>query len=154
MIDTNSMRATLPGAKDIAAALASSRQLTSFISTETITQRVELINDAQQREVIELPMIALRLLNQILIELASGHSVKVVPIYAELTTQEGADMLNISRPHLIKLLESGALPYTKTGRHRRVKFADLMHYKEQREQISHDAMDALAAQAQELGLGY
>ncbi|AHF65883.1 excisionase domain-containing protein [Pseudomonas cichorii JBC1] len=63
-------------------------------------------------------------------------------------------MLNVSRPHLVKLLDQGALPHTKTGRHRRIKFADLMAYKEQRDQASRDAMDELAAQAQELGMGY
>jgi excisionase family DNA binding protein len=94
------------------------------------------------------------LLGEILSELALGNAVKVVPIHTELTTQEGADILNVSRPHLVKLLDEGALPHTKTGRHRRVKFADLMAYKGQRDHASRAAMDALAAQAQELGMGY
>jgi len=71
-----------------------------------------------------------------------------------MARMEGADMLNVSRPHLVKLLDQGALPHTKTGRHRRIKFVDLMTYKEQREQASRDAMDELAAQAQESGMGY
>lgn len=147
-------RAVLPDEKEINAAAESSRQLAAFLSTKVETQRIELIDESQQREVIELPTFALRLLGEILSELALGNTVKVVPIHAELTTQEGADMLNVSRPHLVKLLDEGVLPHTKTGRHRRIKFNDLMAYKEQRDQASYAAMDELTAQAQELGMGY
>ena len=73
---------------------------------------------------------------------------------AELTTQEAADLLNVSRPHLVKLLEAGALPFHKTGKHRRVRFADLMQYKSVQDRNSELAMEALARQAQELGMGY
>lgn len=147
-------RAMLPDEKEINAAAESSRQLAAFLSTKDETQRIELIDESQQREVIELPTFALRLLGEILSELALGNTVKVVPIHAELTTQEGADMLNVSRPHLVKLLDEGALPHTKTGRHRRIKFNDLMAYKKQRDQASYAAMDELTAQAQELDMGY
>jgi excisionase family DNA binding protein len=147
-------RTALPDAKEIATAVESSRQLAAFLSTKLETQQIELVGESQRREIIELPTFALRLLGEILSELALGNAVKVVPIHAELTTQEGADILNVSRPHLVKLLDEGALPHTKTGRHRRVKFADLMAYKGQRDHASRAAMDALAAQAQELGMGY
>ncbi len=72
---------------------------------------------------------------------------------AELTMQD-ADMLNVSRPHLVKLLEEGALPFCKTGKHRRVRFADLMQFKAARERASEQAMKELAEQAQEWSLGY
>jgi len=144
----------LPYEKEIAAAVESSRQLAAFLTTKFETQRIELVGESQRREVLELPTIALRLLGEILSELALGNAVKVVPIHAELTTQEAADLLNVSRPHLVKLLDQGALPHTKTGRHRRVRFADLMAYKQERDDASRKAMDELAAQAQELGMGY
>lgn len=147
-------RTLLPDEKEIAAAAASSRQLAAFLTSKLETQLIELVDESQQREVVELPTFALRLLGEILSELALGNTVKVVPIHAELTTQEGADMLNVSRPHLVKLLDNGVLPHTKTGRHRRIKFTDLMAYKEQRDRTSRDAMDELAAQAQALGMGY
>ena len=149
-------RTLLPDEKEIAAAAASSRQLAAFLTSKLETQRIELVDESQQREVVELPTFALRLLGEILSELALGNAVKVVPIHAQLTTQEGADMLNVSRPHLVKLLDNGVLPHTKTGRHRRIKFTDLMAYKEQRDRTSRDAMDELAAQAQAqaLGMGY
>ena len=75
---------------------------------------------------------------------------RVVPVHAELTTQEAANILNVSRPHLVKLLEQGQLPYHKTGRHRRVLFADLMQFKEKRAQESNEAMQELADQGQDL----
>ena len=85
---------------------------------------------------------------------AADFAVKVVPIHAELTAQEAADMLNVSRPHLVKLLESGALPFHKAGKHRRVRFADLMAFKAERDRASSQAMEELARQDQELRLGY
>ena len=63
-------------------------------------------------------------------------------------------MLNVSRPHLVKLLEEGRLPFHKTGKHRRVRFADLMQFKSRRDKASEDAMADLAKQVQELALGY
>ena len=77
---------------------------------------------------------------------------QVVPVHAELTTQEAANILNVSRPHMVKLLEEGKLPFHKTGRHRRVLFADLMQYKAQREKESNEALQELADISQNLGL--
>ena len=71
-----------------------------------------------------------------------------------MTTQEAADLLNVSRPHLVKLLEDGVLPFHKTGKHRRVRFADLMLFKGQRDHASEQAMEELTKQAQALRMGY
>ncbi len=147
-------RTMLPDEKEIAAAVESRRQLAAFLSTKLETQRIEILDDEQRPHTVQLPAFALRLLDEILSELAMGNAVKVVPIHAELTTQEGADLLNVSRPHLVKLLDENVIPHTKVGRHRRVKFADLMDYKQRRTAESRQAMDELAAQAQELGMGY
>lgn len=151
---TDLNRTLLPDEKDIAAAVESRRLLAGFLSTKQDTQRIELLDDEQRPHSVQLPMFALRLLDTILGELALGNAVQVVPIHAELTTQEGADLLNVSRPHLVKLLEENVIPHTKVGRHRRVKFVDLMDYKQRRAEQSHQAMDELAAQAQELRMGY
>ncbi|MHA6164557.1 helix-turn-helix domain-containing protein [Pseudomonas sichuanensis] len=154
MTTTDLSRNMLPDDNEIAVAVESSRTLAAFLSTAAHTQRIELLNDANQRQVVEVPTFALRLFGEILSELALGNAVKVVPIHAELTTQEAADLLNVSRPHLVKLLDEGLMPHTKTGRHRRVKFADLVAYKNKRDAISRTAMDELAAQAQDLRMGY
>lgn len=145
---------SLPVEREVQAALEGQRALAAFLATRLETQQIQIFDDKNQAHRVELPTSALRLLVDILAELAEGNAVKVVPVHAELTTQEAADMLNVSRPHLVKLLEEGALPFHKVGKHRRVRFADLMQFKVQRDQASEDAMVALAKQAQELGVGY
>ncbi|AMA47188.1 helix-turn-helix domain-containing protein [Pseudomonas alabamensis] len=154
MTHTDPARGILPDEKAIAVAIESSRQIAAFVSTKLETQRIELVGEAQQRQIVELPTAALKLLGDILSELALGNAVEVVPIHAELTTQEGTDMLNVSRPHLVKLLDEGQIPHTKTGSHRRIKFTDLMAYKTNRHKASQTAMEELAAQAQALDMGY
>ena len=130
------------------------RNTRRYLSTQFETQRIQIFDEKNQAHQVELPTSALRLLVDILSELADGNAVKVVPIHAELTTQEAADMLNVSRPHLVKLLESGALPFHKAGKHRRIRFAELMAFKAARDRASAQAMEELAKQAQELRLGY
>lgn len=85
---------------------------------------------------------------------ADGNAVAMVPVHAEPTIQDAAYMLNVSRPHLVKLLESGALPVHKAGRHRRVLCTDLMAFKAASDRASWVAMEELARQAQELRLGH
>jgi excisionase family DNA binding protein len=80
-------------------------------------------------ERIKVPIQALRLLSKILHVTAQGKPVSIVPLAMEVTTQSAADFLGCSRPHLVKLLEEGVIPYTTVGRHRRVKFEDLQKYK-------------------------
>ncbi|WP_334030368.1 helix-turn-helix domain-containing protein [Burkholderia orbicola] len=144
----------LPVEREVQAAVEGQRALAAYLATRTEIQRIQIFDDDNLAHQVELPTSALRLLVDILAELADGNAVKVVPVHAELTTQEAADLLNVSRPHLIKLLESKALPYHKTGKHRRVRFSDLMRYKTEREQASASAMEELSRQAQEFGMGY
>jgi excisionase family DNA binding protein len=154
MTTATPFKTMLPVAREVQAAVQGQRALAAFLATRFETQRIQIFDDKNQAHQVELPTSALRLLVDILAELAGGNAVKVVPIHAELTTQEAADLLNVSRPHLVKLLEDGALPHHKTGKHRRVRFADLMQFKTQRDQDSERAMAELATQAQELGMGY
>lgn len=145
---------SLPVEREIQAAVEGQRTLAAFLTTRLETQQIQIFDDENQAHRVELPTSALRLLVDILAELAEGNAVKVVPVHAELMTQEAADMLNVSRPHVVKLLEEGALPFHKAGKHRCIRFADLMRFKAQRDQASEDAMAALAKQAQALGMGY
>jgi excisionase family DNA binding protein len=103
---------------------------------------------------LTVPREALALFADLLGHLAMGDGVTVVPAHAELSTFESADVLNVSRPFLIGLLEAGKIPYRMVGTHRRVRLADLMAYKEQDDARREDALAALTQQAQDLGLGY
>ena len=144
----------LPLEREIQLAIEGQRALAAFLATRFDTQHIQIFDERNEAHSVELPTTALRLLVEILAELAAGNAVQVVPVHAELTTQEAADMLNVSRPHLIKLLESGELPFHKTDKHRRVRFADLMAYKTQRSLDSEQAMAELAEQAQQQRMGY
>lgn len=82
-------------------------------------------------EKIKLPIRALSLLGKILKAMSQGKPISIVPVATEVTTQSAAEMLNCSRPHLVKLLEEGKIEYTKVGKHRRIKFEDVIKYKQQ-----------------------
>ena len=101
---------------------------------------------------IVLPPRVLPLLKEILEALAAGHGVTIVPQHAELTTMEAADILNVSRPYLVKLLESGEIPFRKVGQHRRVLMEDIMTFKEQLYRKRSAILDQMVAEAEELGL--
>ena len=92
------------------------------------------------------------LVQSILREVAQGHAVQLVSVHAELRTQEAADLLGISRTHLVKLLDEGKVASWKVGTHRRVKLQDLMTYRDQRNAERQQALQDLADLDQELGL--
>ncbi|WP_226163952.1 excisionase family DNA-binding protein [Hymenobacter terricola] len=109
----------------------------------------------QESEVaIAIPRKALELLEFILASMAQGKALSLIPSDSELSTQQAADLLNVSRPHLVKLLEQGALPFKKVGSHRRVQLADLLAYEAQHAAQQAQHLHFLAEQAQALNLGY
>ncbi len=103
-------------------------------------------------EEIVLPPSLFRALQAAVDALSRGEAVTIAPIHKELTTQEAADLLNVSRQYLVRLLDEGRIPYAKTGTHRRVRFGDLMAYKEQRDTKRRRGLDELTRLSQELGL--
>ena len=101
-----------------------------------------------------LPGYAINLLLDILTETSKGNAITVMPIHAELSTQEAAEFLNVSRPHLVDMLEQGKIPFRKVGAHRRVMAKDVIDYKQHLDADRLKALDKLVAQAQELDMGY
>jgi excisionase family DNA binding protein len=101
-----------------------------------------------------LPASSTRLLVDILTLTGRGKAVAVLPVDAELTSQQAADVLNVSRPYLVKLLEEGKLPHRKVGSRRRVLLCDVLAYKKQVADARSKVLDELAAQGQELKMGY
>lgn len=109
-----------------------------------------VINETQ----VELPVSAVKLLLEALGQLAQGNALTMIPRHASLTTQEAADLLNVSRPYLVKLLDSGEIPFTRTGNRRKLLAEDLFRYKNLTTKRSNQAIDELVEQAQNLGMDY
>ena len=101
----------------------------------------------------QLPAVARRLLSRILVEIAAGHSLSVVPVETGLTTSQAASFLNVSRPYLARLLDEGKLPFYFVGTHKRIRLRDLTAYRERQDAESYAALAELQAQAQELKMG-
>ncbi|MCB0307754.1 MAG: excisionase family DNA-binding protein [Bdellovibrionales bacterium] len=105
-------------------------------------------------EEVKIPFAAYQLLINLLSEMARGNAVTLMPIHAELTTQEAANLMNVSRPFLIQLLEKGEVPFRKVGSHRRILAKDLFEYKKGIDIKRSETLDELTADAQKLGLDY
>lgn len=144
----------LPKAEEVALARESGRELSAYLQTRAETQRIQIFDDKGAPHPLRIPVSALRLLVEVLTEIGEGNAVSLIPIHAELTTQEAADLLNVSRPFLVQLLERGEIPFHKTGAHRRVRYQDVIAYKEKIDAERGKALDALAEQAQALKMGY
>jgi excisionase family DNA binding protein len=108
----------------------------------------------ETKKSVELPEGAIHLLKEILQYMAKGKAITLIPSDSELSTQQAADMLGVSRPHLVKLLEEGKIPYRKIGSHRRILFEDLGKYDNDLKKTRSERLAFLTKQAQEMNLGY
>lgn len=144
--------AITPTEQEARIAQESSRRLSRFAKRDRLT--IQIPTSGHKTETIELPRAAIGLLMRILTEMAEGNAVTLMPIHAELTTQQAAAILGVSRPFLIKQMKEKKIPFRRVGTHRRVRFDDLMAYKNRIDADRAKALEALAAQAQELNMGY
>ena len=136
---------------DAALAQAAQRCLMAALD-HSRARKIRLVTDGKNMPSVELPPKALRLVADMLGMMAQRLPVVVLPQKLELSTQEAAGFLNVSRPFVIKQIEAGLLPCRKVGRHRRILFEDLMVYQQSLHEETEAALQALAAQAQTLGL--
>lgn len=143
-----------PTEEDTTLAQASSRALASYVQDKTTDHTLTVVLHSGKSETVTIPASAFRLLVDILAQMALGNAVTLIPVKKELTTQEAADILNVSRPYLVDLLESGEIPFRKVGTRRRVRYQDLMDYKNRIDAKRMQTLEELAAQAQELNMGY
>ncbi|MGA2637903.1 helix-turn-helix domain-containing protein [Methylocella sp.] len=141
-----------PSAQDSAIARESGQHLARYIRKgRPLTLRV---TDAHQEQPIELPAGAVSMLMDILEAMAAGRGVTVIPENAELTTVQAAELLNVSRPFLIRLLEQNLISHRKVGKHRRIRMEDVMAYKKRIDSQREAALDELVAEAQKHDMGY
>lgn len=143
----------IPTDKEIGLAKESSRKLTAYIKS-TNHPAFQLMKKGKGEEIISIPADALRLLIMILSQMAKGNAITLIPVHAELTTQEAADLLNVSRPFLVKLLEEGKIPFRKIGSRRRVFAKDVLRYKEEIDKKRLEILEELANEAQKHNMGY
>lgn len=140
-----------PGPADIDSAHEALPHVKAYLAHHT-QEIVRLVVDDNHDETLEVPRAAVELLARILAHMAAGESISLVPSHAELTTQQAADLLNVSRPYLIGLLEAGNIEYRTVGKHRRVKAESLREYMRHDDRQRRDAADELSALGQEMGL--
>jgi excisionase family DNA binding protein len=144
---------TLPDDAAAAAASDALESLAAFLRAHpTPSARVALVADDDERAEVVVPGEVFRLLIDMLEHLSRGDAVTVAPVHAELTTQQAADLLNVSRPHLVKLLEDSRIPYRRVGNRRKVRLLDVMAYRQADEERRHAALDELTREAEAMGL--
>ncbi|MFT6386811.1 MAG: excisionase family DNA binding protein [Cellvibrionaceae bacterium] len=140
----------LPTSQEIELAKQSSRTLAKYANQDRVT--LKITGEDGQSEDITLPGHIMAMLLKISTEMSQGKAISLIPINAELTTQEAANMMNVSRPHLVKLLEQETIPFHKVGTHRRIYLEDLLAHIQENDEARSKTLDELAALSQDLGL--
>lgn len=141
-----------PGEVDREVAGRTARRIRDYLASHQDEDLLEIHVEGDDSEILVVPRAGAAMLAQVLSVLESGQGVALIPSEAQLTTQQAADMLNVSRPYLIRLLEAGKIQYSKVGRHRRVPFSALMEYKRHSDQHTRAAADEISRLGQEIGL--
>jgi excisionase family DNA binding protein len=152
MAGTGAISSIKPGDVDADTACRTARRIRDYLASHQDEDPIEIRVETGADEVLVVPRAGAALLAQVMDTLAHGQGVALIPSEAQLTTQQAAELLNVSRPYLIGLLESGKIEYSKVGRHRRIPFEALMEYKRHADQRSRAAADEMADLGQELGL--
>ena len=149
-MSTLSLDPVQPDAADVAASHEALRHVRNVLAHGHPGEVLLFVEDGSER--LTVPRAAVELLERILAHMAAGQAVSVVPSHAELTTQQAAEMLNVSRPFLIGLLDAGEIEYRRVGKHRRVRADSLLNYIRLDDQRRREAADELSGLTQQMGL--
>jgi excisionase family DNA binding protein len=145
----------VPSRKTSKEAQEALRTLASLGRKRSAVPRVQIRAEGSTADLgVAVPKEAFELFLEILGQMANGNAVTIMPVHAELTTQQAADLLNVSRPHVVALLEQDKIPHRLVGTHRRIRVADLLEYKKKDDAERNAALEELASEAQKHGLGY
>lgn len=144
----------VPSLEEAALAKLCSQELAGVLESNGDEQSFSFTDKSGKAHAITLPKAALKLFIEVLTQLGEGNIVQITPIHAELTTQQAADMLNMSRPTFIKLLDEGSIPFTRTGNRRKVAYVDVVQYKESLLEKRLASLEELSALDQENNMGY
>ena len=142
----------LPTPAEVEQAKQTSRTLSKYTDVDRVQMSLKGSNG--ETDELVLPGHVLQLLLDVLSEVSQGNAVSLIPHHQEVSTQEAASLLNVSRPFLVGLLQKGELPFRKVGSHRRVLLTDVLAYKEKTEKQRNQALDELASLSQDEGMGY
>ena len=142
----------LPTEQEVEVAEISSRTLAKYADSDRV--RLSITSDNQETDELVLPGAVVQMLLEILSEMSQGNAISMMPIHAELSTQDAANLLNVSRPYLVKLLKEGDIPFRKVGTHRRVLAEDVINYKRDIDTKRKATLDELAALSQQENMGY
>lgn len=140
-----------PSTDEINAARSAARALAPL---DTCSPTISIVAESAEAESapIELPASVFRMLLKMLVEMGNGNAVAMVPVHAELTTQQAADLLNVSRPHLIKLLDSEALKFRMVGTHRKLRAKDVLNYRDKTAHARAEGLKRMVELDEEFGL--
>lgn len=143
---------TRPDAAEVRTADVAMRRVKRYLADHVDERDIRVVVGGDPDDTLAIPRSAVELLARVLAHMAAGQGVTVVPAHAELTTQQAADLLNVSRPHLIGLLDAGEIAFRKVGSHRRVRADSLLEYRRKDDQDRREIADELTDLNQDMGL--
>ena len=150
---SNKQEITMPTPEEITMAEESIGKISAYMHS-TKEPAIQLITRGKPSAPISVPDAVIKTLVKFLTQIAKGNAVTIIPVHMEITTQQAADLLNVSRPFLVSLLEEGKIPFRRVGTRRRVLAKDVLEYKEAIDKKRNEVLDELVEEAQKHNMGY